>query len=126
MAVLGFLAAFLLVTFGLARLSDGDCRSFLKVWVEEGGMTVLRCSRYWLIPRIETSSHTRLVYRLTAVDRQGRLLTGWASVVGKFLEREFVPSGVAVRWVRVRQIPRPVAPSAHRGDGSLWDRSLDG
>jgi hypothetical protein len=123
---LAFLGAYLLVTSGLARLADGDCRSLLTAWAEEGGMTILRCRRCRLIPQIEPSSHTRVIYRLTAVDGRGRLLTGWVSVTGTFWTWEFVPTGVEARWVRVREIPRPVAPSAHREHGSLWDRSLDG
>src|SRR3954454_20011727 len=96
LAAMVLLVLFGLTTLGLARLADGDCRSLLTAWAEESGMTILRCRRCWLIPEIEAPSPMRVFYRLTTVDRQRLLRTGWASVTVKFTAGEIVARGVEV------------------------------
>src|SRR4051812_33369526 len=85
-----FLGVSLFITFGMARWADGDCRSLLTVWAEENGLTVLRCHRCCLIWPPLAPSEDRILYRVTVVDREGRLRTGWASVIGRFWNTEFI------------------------------------
>lgn len=113
-----------LMMFVLPWLADGECRSFLAAWLEERGMTLLRCRRCWLVPQLDTPP-SRVVYRLTTVDRQGWLRSGWATFTVRFTAGEVIATAIDVRWVRARAIPRPVGlahpPPAH----PVWDRWVD-
>jgi hypothetical protein len=113
-----------LVMFRLARLADDECRSFLTAWAEEGGMAILRCHPWWSVPQIE-GPLMYVVYRLSAVDRQGRLRTGWASVAVKVKAGDRIARGVKIRWTWVRAIPRLVGPTPRSAGHPLWDPWLD-
>ena len=114
-----------LVMFGLARLADGECRSFLTAWAEEGGMTIRAVPPMSVGPAGRVPA-MRVIYLLIAVDRQGRLRTGWASIAVKISGGELAARSVEVRWVPTRcLIPRPVGPTSRPAGHPLWDRWVD-
>lgn len=124
---------FVLSAFWLAwlavRLRGGDRRRvFVEAWLSQSGLTVLRCRPWGFVPLRDDVRWIRYVYRVTAIDEQRQLRTGWVSVDGKFLRREFAPKQAKVRWVCVRERPRPFAPPASMvsARGPLWDQWIDG
>src|SRR5258708_24294859 len=106
LSLLVFVGGFLFITFEMARWADGDCRSLLAVWAGENGLTVLRCHRCCSISPVFAPSEDRVLYRVTVVDREGRLRTGWASVIGRFCDTDFIARRIEVRWGRVRESTR--------------------
>lgn len=121
-----FLGSLALTMLGLARLADRECRAFLEIFADERGITILRSRRLWLIPDFDGSQPMRVIYWLTAVDRQGRFLNGWGSVAVRFSRFEPTARRAQFRWVRVRAIPRPAAAPPRPPRDLLWDHWLDG
>jgi hypothetical protein len=116
-----------LIACWLARQARGDCVLVLNAWAYENRVTLLRCSRCWVpefpFPR---SDLVYVVYRVIVVDRQRRLRTGRASILGKCRGAKFEPLGVTVRWVQVREIHSPARRPTNSQRGPLWDRWIDG
>jgi len=106
--------------------AQAGARPFLTAWAEDEGMTPLRCRLYGVVPRFKPDDPVRVVYRLTAIDRRGRLWTALVSVAGKFVAGDFIPKGVSARRVRVRETPRGALAAPGPQSDPLWDREVDG
>ena len=107
---------FLFLTFGVARWTEGECRTIIAVWAEENSLTVLRCRRGFLIPSTSDSpSDVRVLYWLTVVDggascgRGGRRSTG-----GSGGGRNSTPGASGPVGSASAAIPRPVSPHPAR------------